>query len=441
MGAGSSSRSSPIATIEIGAHELQERLKKDTGVHAPKARITWLLTSFAQSGGNKLSAAEYKQVRRYVEAPHSEPSLCTAELQVAWSGSKVSKRRLMEANTLDNQVMSAMVKTASALPPVQAAETATAAAVPLDLEIAEFQARRQATVKQLTAKAKAEAQLRELTRRREFLERVLTGGEQGEWLGNFKKALSNCNKAIGKLEHERGVAEEETYALIERTHDQQMETISRFTPALLGSVLEYETVFNELVATPKEEAAVRDLAGVHVHGIGGLRVQSSGQEGGGGSGGGGDEKDQDEEAAAGVLCPIDGSLPTQPLRDGVPSELSTLLQLMRDAEAASDPLKQIVTEAVAKGGGGGGGTATSRTTVVGPSLKGVERSLQKTQEEYGGCYDRLLDLCRATIVFDGVQELVAALRWLLTPSSEGGCALFSWRPVRSKDRLSWQVSH
>ena len=69
------------------------------------------------------------------------------------------------------------------------------------------------------------------------------------------------------------------------------------------------------------------------------------------------------------------------------------------------------TPAVAAGGGGGsqGGIRVEQ----GP-LKTTERAMQKTQEEYGGDYSRLLDLARCSVVFGNAETMAGFLNSIAT---------------------------
>jgi len=107
-----------------------------------------------------------------------------------------------------------------------------------------------------------------------------------------------------------------------------------------------------------------------------------------------------------------------------PESLATLILLLDLAIQAGPRLLQLAKDAVAHQDG---------CEVVAPPrpTKGIARALQKTLEEYGGDYTRLLDYARITIVFDSVASLVSALAWLVAPEREP-----RFRPVRIKDRLS-----
>ena len=74
------------------------------------------------------------------------------------------------------------------------------------------------------------------------------------------------------------------------------------------------------------------------------------------------------------------------------------------------------------------------------SVKGVERAQAKIDDDYGGDTRRLVDLVRASAVFDKPTELEAALELLesiesiMTTGSDGSSSCL--RVVRAKDRLN-----
>eukprot|EP01062_Namystynia_karyoxenos_P068151 TRINITY_DN6246_c0_g2_i1.p1 TRINITY_DN6246_c0_g2~~TRINITY_DN6246_c0_g2_i1.p1 ORF type:complete len:772 (+),score=194.74 TRINITY_DN6246_c0_g2_i1:67-2382(+) len=81
-------------------------------------------------------------------------------------------------------------------------------------------------------------------------------------------------------------------------------------------------------------------------------------------------------------------------------ELSTLRGLY-DAAAAVLPRLQELAVKVA---------AASRGKAVVPPVKGVQRALEKSMEDYGGDYTRLLDLARASVECPDPPALAAAVR-------------------------------
>ena len=54
---------------------------------------------------------------------------------------------------------------------------------------------------------------------------------------------------------------------------------------------------------------------------------------------------------------------------------------------------------------------TGGKVMIGP-LKGLARIFQKVHEDNGGDYSRVLDLCRSSLVFDNVKQILQALEIL-----------------------------
>ena len=68
----------------------------------------------------------------------------------------------------------------------------------------------------------------------------------------------------------------------------------------------------------------------------------------------------------------------------------------------------------------------------------IARACKQVQEDYEGDYTRLLDIVRATLIFDTLPDLLRALRWLL--GERGAAARGAWHPrfvaCKAKDRMS-----
>ena len=117
----------------------------------------------------------------------------------------------------------------------------------------------------------------------------------------------------------------------------------------------------------------------------------------------------------------------QPLPSALPcTDQATLMMLLSLALHAAPELNALAEEAVA-----GAGSGLCEVLHSPKPVKGVQRCMQKVQEEYEGDYTRLLDLARVTIICDTLVELERVLAWLLD-----GARAPPFVVCRTKDRLS-----
>lgn len=121
--------------------------------------------------------------------------------------------------------------------------------------------------------------------------------------------------------------------------------------------------------------------------------------------------------------------PKQPVPEGLePSSPKYLAWLRKEAQEAIDikdepPLgfSSLVHNLASECNG--------RATIA--PLKGYERTVQKTQDKYGGDSSKVLDLVRGMVVFDNIPDLAKALELLETYGAENRVEV-----LRAKDRLS-----
>ena len=208
--------------------------------------------------------------------------------------------------------------------------------------------------------------------------------------------LDNLNAQIKEVTAARDWAQASLEATETKWNLLRDQAIASFTPRLLESVSTYQTAFEKATGHPTDAKQHLDWL---------------------------------EEACvpfATTAEPLRQKLPDAAAGD--PGSIDTLVALLATGEDFALPALRIVADSVRTCGGPG-------TEVKMGPLKGYPRCLNKTEEDYGGDYTRLVDLVRTTIIFESLLGLVKGLRWLLDPpESDSNQVLF--KPRRAKDRLS-----
>ena len=210
--------------------------------------------------------------------------------------------------------------------------------------------------------------------------------------------LRNNQRRIELLKSKQAAALARFESLESKFRTMRFDAIAAFTPQLLRSVLSYEARFSALSQGSVAEATLNQV----------------------------------EEACKSCQPasePLRQTLSSSAVAHGCES-LEGLFDLMAKAQQALPAMQQLCECVRACGG--------EQTELKLGKLKGIPRCLQKVQEDYEGDYTRLLDIVRATLIFDTLPNLLRGLRWLL--GEDGAAARGSWHPRfearKAKDRLS-----
>jgi len=110
-----------------------------------------------------------------------------------------------------------------------------------------------------------------------------------------------------------------------------------------------------------------------------------------------------------------------------PTSATTLIELLRIAVDAGPELDRLARDALR------GAQTQQKCEIVKPRkpTKGLQRAVQKVQEEYDGDYTRILDYVRISILCETVSDLAQMLYWFLHPDRND-----RFEAVRTKDRIS-----
>ena len=109
-----------------------------------------------------------------------------------------------------------------------------------------------------------------------------------------------------------------------------------------------------------------------------------------------------------------------------PRDLHTLMRLMTIAIEAGPELKRFAHEAT-------DGIEGCVVMIPTKPTKGIKRTMQKVQEEYGGDYTRLLDYCRLTILCESLESLEKVR------ATRGPCPTCQQSPRVISHPSTWQV--
>lgn len=378
MGAGSSlpfAAADGDADGKVSASDLVIAVRTQLGEAFTDAEAAYLVGRFDGDGDGKLTQPEFDKALKYVGETRASPA--GPELRAAWL--EVSKAKDAAAQLLQHVKETAVASSArhaettlDDVPGIVAQFKGAGGVAPLAVLVEEVSAMQSAKTRLEQTALVAGRQLEYVSAR---------SGHMGT------TALDNHRAIKASLERTRELADEQRAALEERAKAQRATGAERYTPLLTETVDEYNRTFERLAAQAGGES---DLDQVHA-----LCTEISAQV--------------ELRQNLGIAIPV--------------TDARTLLRLLELAIHAAPVLREVA-EAAAAGIEGCEVVAGSKPT------KGIQRSVAKTQEEYGGDYTKLLDPVRISLIFATIAGLKEALRRLVKGE------LRRFVPKRTKDRLS-----
>jgi hypothetical protein len=244
--------------------------------------------------------------------------------------------------------------------------------VPLGVVVAQVSALQQAATRLDNVKESCKLQLNQLEDRA----KLELSEFRRELMLDARKILSD------RMEH----ASESSKGLLSRFGEMRDRAIERFVPLLMMTVQKFNGAF-ESSLTKQDEEALERLTTLCTS------IRTKGRS-------------------------LRQDLPTSKQA----TELSTLMYLLSLAIESQTRIQLLCEDAI---------RGIKGAVIIPGGIKKILRCLQKSQEEYGGEYTRLLDLSRISIIFQNIVDLERSMRWMMDERRKP-----RFEVLRIKDRLS-----
>lgn len=287
----------------------------------------------------------------------------------------------------------------------------TGGQVPLAVLVEEVEALQQATTRVSSERDLYQNQFEQIQKKRDLVQAQMDRAEKdGRFVGGLKTRIDAFQKRMCELEDNVQYSEEQHAQLLERFKTLRDLGIERFVPLLLQTVHEFDARFEQLC---RERPRVKKGESKRVEVLG---------------------KGEDALLHIESLCLELSYTKGRMLRQRTPTkhepkDSTTLIELMRTALDAGPELERLANDAIHATQR----NRTERCELIKPSkpTKGLQRTVQKVQEEYEGDYTRILDYVRISILVENLPDLAVMLEWFLHPDRYD-----RFIPLRTKDRIS-----